>query len=227
MYSLSRQERGAAVPRLFVIDRISPNTTLMRKNRVKVGIGGVSAGGNEHEKQTRHYGSPEHVHELMERLRWEQKLTVPILTGALDMIGESFCNSSLLDETRDFFRRRAILIPIGIETLPSCWLTTLPSLLLRTLKPHWSQVVPYMISELRMENGVLCFSFAQELPQIEKRFTRWDELRVTINRSLYPNLWRPLEPEHKHDLLLRFPELGTEHFPETDCSDGLGPEADL
>lgn len=199
----------------------------MRKHKIKVGTGGENAGGITNEKQLRHFGSPEHVHELMERLRWEKKLTVPILTGALDLVGQSLCHSSLLAETHEFFRRRAILVPSGIETLPSCWLTTLPSLLLRTLKPHWSQVVPYMITELRLEKGVLCFSFAQELPNVEKRFTRWDELRVTINRSLYPNLWRPLEPEHKSDLLLRFPELGTEEFPEAGGSDDLDPEEDI
>lgn len=198
----------------------------MRKHKIKVGTGDENAGGITNETQLRHFGSPEHVHELMERLRWDQKLTVPILNGALDLAGQSLCHRSLVEETREFFRRRAILVPKGIETLPSCWLKTLPSLLLRTLKAHWSHV-PYMITELRLQNGVLCFSFAQELENPEKRFTRWDELRVTINRSLRPNLWRALDLEEKHELLRRRPDLRNELFPLPGCSDEPNPESEI
>lgn len=190
---------------------IPPNRVSMSNyiNRFNFGADDDNVGGNIDSVWLRRVTGPEHVFQLMKNLHWEQKLSIPILDATFDLMEAGLSRDLLVYKTREFFRARAVLVPDGIETLPACWLKSVPDLFLRTLKPHWNHV-PYMTTGLRLENGVLCMSFAQELPNSEKRFTRWDELRATINRSLRPNLWQPLSPEQKNLLWNGRPDLRAE-----------------
>ena len=111
-----------------------------------------------------------------------------------------------LMQAGNFFRSKACRIPEGLETLPACWLRALPGILWATRKPHWSHL-PYMISRVACENGVLVLNFAQEEPSEDDHMTVWDEIRVTVNRKLYPCRWRHLKRRHRMLLLSARPDL--------------------
>ena len=111
-----------------------------------------------------------------------------------------------LKQAEDFFRSKACLIPEGLESLPACWLAGLPGILWATRQPDWDRL-PYMISRLECENGVLLLSFAQEQVAEDERLTLWDELRVEVNRNLYPSRWRRLKRRHRMLLFFARPDL--------------------
>ena len=101
----------------------------------------------------------------------------------------------LLEKNRDFFRSYCAMIPQGLETLPTPWLAGLSKILWATRKPEWTHL-PYFLKRVSCESGMLLLQFAQELPNPEGRLTAWDRLRITVNASLYPSLWRPLKRHH-------------------------------
>ena len=96
----------------------------------------------------------------------------------------------LLQRTREFFHTQAVLIPAGLETLPDCWLAGLPGILGRWRKPHWHRL-PFFITRIGIEAGVLLLEFAQEIPG-DSQPSGWDHLRIALNAGLYPSCWRPL-----------------------------------
>lgn len=100
----------------------------------------------------------------------------------------------LLQRTREFFRTQAIHIPAGLETLPDCWLAGLPGILWRLRKPHWHRL-PFFITRIGIEAGVLLLEFAQEIPG-EARPSGWDRVRIALNVGLYPSCWRPMHRRH-------------------------------
>jgi hypothetical protein len=54
-----------------------------------------------------------------------------------------------------------------------------------------------MLNAVGFEQGMLLVRFAQELPPESDRITSWDRLRILLNKSLYPGVWRPLNRRHR------------------------------
>ena len=161
-------------------------------------FGGSNQSSDTDIQQLHLLGLAEHVHRLFRALDWHAKVTPGLLYAAFQEPPRKEAELAILiANTRLFFRQRAILIPEGLETLPPRWLETIPQVLLGTLKPHWHHI-PYMITSLRLCNSVLCVSFAQEgYSSGANRLTRWDQLRITLNRCIRPNLWTALTSEER------------------------------
>ena len=155
--------------------------------------------------------SAAHVYALMRNRGCRLRLSESVLYGAFEVLQPHLGRGQLLSEVSAFFRSKAILVPEGLDQLPSCWLNALPTLLWATRKDHWENL-PYMIRRLDLERGVLCVKFAQEQPQKVPRLTRWDELRIQLNQSLEPNLWRALSPRTEREIWSRWPGLRSELF---------------
>jgi hypothetical protein len=155
--------------------------------------------------------SAAHVYELMRNRGCRLRLREGVLSSAFEVLQPQIERGDLLSEARAFFRSKAILIPEGLDELPSCWLSALPTLLWATREDHWEKL-PYMIRRLDLERGVLCLKFKQEQPLKTTRLTRWDELRININRALEPNLWQELSPSTERAIWSRRPDLRRELF---------------
>lgn len=145
--------------------------------------------------QINYLRSPERVQQLLRLDGHKQRLVPGVLGAAFRMCLPAMPHDQLLSRTKGFFRSKAVIIPTGLEELPSCWLQQLPILLWHSRKSHW-KMLPYMICSLGVEDGVLWIAFAQEQPTDEIRLTCWDKLRIHLNLNLLPNLWCPLS----HDL---------------------------
>ena len=145
--------------------------------------------------QINYLRSPERVQQLLRLDGYKQRLATGVLGAALERCRPATPRGQLLSQTKGFFRSKAVIVPAGLDELPSCWLQQLPILLWRSRKSHW-KMLPYMICSLGVEDGVLWIAFAQEQPADEIRLTCWDKLRIHLNLNLLPNLWCPLS----HDL---------------------------
>lgn len=130
------------------------------------------------------------VYDLLEHAGYRPCISERLLRAALD-VQAAPDPSHMVKETTSFFSTNAAMIPHGLDSLPTAWLRQIPGILWRSRKPHWTSI-PYMIRRLSFEQGVLCVSFAQELPNGEDRLTAWDRLRVLLNLELRPNIWKPL-----------------------------------
>jgi hypothetical protein len=64
-----------------------------------------------------------------------------------------------------------------------------------------------MIDVLRACEGVLTVGFAQEERPDLNRITRWDDIRLVLNLSVYPSMWRPLRRRHYVALWAKQPGL--------------------
>lgn len=155
--------------------------------------------------------SAAHVYVLMRNRGCRLRLSEVVLSGAFEVVQPRIERGQLLSEVSTFFRRKAILVPEGLDLLPSCWLSALPTLLWATRKDHWEKL-PYMIRRLDLERGVLCVKFKQEQPLEITRLTRWDELRIHLNQSLQPNLWQALSPRTERAVWSGRPDLRSELF---------------
>lgn len=155
--------------------------------------------------------SAAHVYELMRNLGCRLRLSEVVLSGAFEVLQPHIERGRLLSEVSTFFLSRAILVPEGLDELPSCWLNALPTLLWATREERWEKL-PYMIRRLDLERGVLCVKFKQEQPLRMTRLTRWDELRIYLNQSIEPNLWQALGPRTERDIWSRRPDLRRELF---------------
>lgn len=150
-----------------------------------------------------HYAS-EHVERLMTESRYHAVQSVDLVVAAARL--DEHRRESALRQATDFFRSKACRIPLGLESLPACWLAGLPGILCGLRQPHWTHV-PFMISRLGCEEGVLIIHFAQEEPPEENGLTPWDEIRVAVNARLYPNRWRRLKRRHRMLLWFARPDL--------------------
>lgn len=159
--------------------------------------------------QLNYLKSPQHVRDLLGQCK--PKLTPRVLAAAFDLWAPSTPRDRILSDTEAFFRTKATRVPTGLDDLPSCWLQDLPVLLWQSCKPHW-EFVPYMITSLCLEDGVLCVAYAQELPTRETRLTQWDRLRMYLNMSLRPNLWITLTHQQEQEIWRRRPDLQAELF---------------
>ena len=111
-----------------------------------------------------------------------------------------------LQRANDYFRSNTCSIPNGLDQLPACWLAGLPGIL-RAMRQSRRSQCPHMIRRVECEEGVLVLHFADEQAPEDEELTLWDELRVLINRNLYPSRWRPLHQRHRLLLLFARPDL--------------------
>jgi hypothetical protein len=148
--------------------------------------------------------SVEHMRTLMTRDGHHECTTASTVTTLLSAnVTENVRErKQLLAATKTFFRSKCAMIPEGLGGLPAPWLRALPRILWATRKPHWP-LLPYMLKEVRFDQGMLLLHFVQETPLESNRLSSWDRLRIIVNRSLYPNVWRPLHRRH----LLRLPGI--------------------
>jgi len=172
--------------------KISPNTKTMN------------------DPELEHLFSPAHICALLHNQGHQPVVSRAVLSAALEVLDRAD-KENVLQGAKQFFRSKAVILPDGLETLPAAWLSRLPELLWRTRKTKW-EVLPYMIRELKAEDGVLCIKFAQELPRSGERDTAWDRLRIKINLGVSPNLWTPLCPELERRIWAARPQLRTELF---------------
>lgn len=150
----------------------------------------------------------EHVEHLMEHHGIKPRLSREALNAAFKL--DARIHRSTLDQAKEFFRRKACMLPEGLETLPGSWLAGLPGVLWAMRKPHWAHV-PFMIQHVACVDGVLLLDFAQEpAPKRDVGFTQWDQIRVKVNRCLYPSRWRPLLRNHRVQLSIKWPTLRLE-----------------
>jgi hypothetical protein len=149
--------------------------------------------------------SAEHLHSLM-----RARGITPKWTG--DVVGAvaKFCKPKrrrIRQHVAAFFDRQGGGAPHGLESLPQCWLVALPGILTRLCNSHGGRV-PFAIDAVRAEEGVLLLTFPREPALATAGHTVWDEIRVIINLSLYPNRFLPrLAPRHRARLWQERPDL--------------------
>jgi hypothetical protein len=153
--------------------------------------------------------SAERLEALMEGLGFKKYSSPAVLVAALALHEGRFPRADLMKKVHDFFSQRAVFIPLGLEELPSVWLNGLAEILWSTRKPEW-EVLPYFISAIGIENGILRIAYRQEQRVLGARITSWDQLRIVINLSLQPNFWRPLCQEEEREIWDKRPNLRRE-----------------
>ena len=162
-----------------------------------------------HNHRLQNLSGADHVHALMQELGFKKCLSPTVLTAALELHEDYLPRVALLQQARHFFSERACIVPAGLENLPAVWLRRLPWILWATRKRHW-EALPYFISSVSVESGILQFEYRQEqLIQVD-RLTTWDQLRVTVNLSLQPNYWRSLSVPEERELWESRPDLRQE-----------------
>jgi hypothetical protein len=145
--------------------------------------------------------SAEHVQELLLACGLKQRVAPSVLAAAAELARPDAWREGVVAEARQFFARRAGLVPNGLEELPSRWLQQLP----RHLENR--DMGPFMISSLAFDQGLLCVAFAHEVASQTGRMTMWDDLRFVLNLSLQPNIWHPLARKEELEVWNRCPEL--------------------
>jgi hypothetical protein len=147
-----------------------------------------------------------YIESLMSRCGFKIVLPSELVRAAVKL--DEHRRDRAMDQAIAFFLSKACLIPKGLDLLPACWLAALPGILWATRKPNWTHL-PYMLSRVDYEGGVLLLNFAQEQAADDDQLTLWDELRVVVNRNLYPSRWRGLKRRHRMLLLFARPDLRT------------------
>ncbi len=137
---------------------------------------------------------------LMRRQRLEPRLSAEMVAAAARL--DAALHQATLDRAATFFRERMGQVPEGLDTLPAAWLAGLPSILWSLRRPRWTRL-PYRVESVACKEGVLLLSFAGEPEPDEMRFTLWEEIRVVVNRALYPSRWRLLLARHRLGLVHR------------------------
>jgi len=88
----------------------------------------------------------------------------------------------------------------GLETIPSCWLAGI----LAWFRPRIS--MSQFIHSIQMEEGVISIRLMSVSAQAIARIM----INNSVNRMVYPNLWRPLKRPHFLNLWVNRPELRPE-----------------
>ena len=153
------------------------------------------------EEQIVRLSSAEHVQELLLACGLKQRVAPSVLAAAAELARPDSWREGVVAEARQFFARRAGLVPNGLEELPSRWLQQLP----RHLENR--DMGPFMISSLAFDQGLLCVAFAHEVASQTGRMTMWDDLRFVLNLSLQPNIWHQLARKEELEVWNRCPEL--------------------
>jgi hypothetical protein len=152
-----------------------------------------------------HFFDATHTEQLMLNAG-HRRLNPPALVMAATHLSRKRQRQRVLKSVQRFFLGKAAMVPEGLESLPTCWLAALPGILWGLRKPHWSRL-PYFISQVTMQKGVLLLQFAQEQSNPDKRVTVWDKIRIAVNAGIYPSRWRPFSRQLEAELRLRHPEL--------------------
>jgi len=126
--------------------------------------------------------------------------------AAFDLCRPQERKGRLLARVVRFFRTRTGLVPAGLESLPRCWLAALPAVL-SGFWVRWPAEPPCPIGALACREGMLLLRFAQEPACPEDGIALGDRIRVAINASLYPTVWRPLLRRHRAAIWRTRPEL--------------------
>jgi hypothetical protein len=148
--------------------------------------------------------SADHVELLLRRHGIVQVLSKETLQAAFSL--DANMHSKFLTRAREFFLAADGSVPDGLESLPASWLAGLPGILGAMREPAWAQA-PCRIQGVVCSDGVLLLRFDQEPASAnDGRMSRWDQIRLVVNRSLYPSRWRPLLRRHRLELAQR--ELG-------------------
>jgi hypothetical protein len=148
--------------------------------------------------------SASHIEQLLRRHGIDQVLSKETLQAAFTL--DAPMHPHFLTRAREFFLSAVGSIPDGLEALPASWLAGLPGILCSMRQPPWPQV-PCRIQRVDCSDGALLLSFAQEPASDDNdRLTDWDQIRMNVNRSIYPSRWRPLLRRHRLELAQR--ELG-------------------
>jgi energy-coupling factor transporter ATP-binding protein EcfA2 len=154
-------------------------------------------------KRPEMYFSAAHVDELMRHAGFHQIWEPEVIGLAVKLFPKQ---PKTLEVATAFFRSQACMVPKGLETVPECWLAALPGILMKMKKPEWTHL-PFFIDHIQYDAGRLLLHFAQELPHTNSRMAAWDRIRISVNASLYPSLWRPLSRRHCQRLFQLHPEL--------------------
>jgi hypothetical protein len=159
--------------------------------------------------------SVEHLKRLLRGEGFREQMDQPVFDAAVDLSSSGFDREKLIEVTNAFFRARAIMVPRGLESLPSGWLKSLPGILLTTQTPQRTHL-PYMICNLSQREGLLLMQFTQEsICELSgPRISAWDRIRIMVNTSLYPSRCRPLTRRHRRQLQARWPEFNSANEPE-------------
>jgi hypothetical protein len=150
--------------------------------------------------------SADYVHQLIARRRRKPLWPPEVILAATELCRPAQTRASVMDAVESFFRGKACLVPKGLKRLPLCWLAAIPNILWRLRRPHCTHL-PFMIDVLRACDGVLTVGFAQEERPDLNRITRWDDIRLVLNLSVYPSMWRPLRRRHYVALWAKQPGL--------------------
>jgi hypothetical protein len=148
---------------------------------------------------------------FMDELDLRPQLSPSLLQGWLELYEKRLSHDIVLEQAKVFFQEKAMSVPEGLEDLPAAWLECLPAVLWQTRKPHW-EMLPYFISALGMEDGVLRMEFAQEVSIGKVGFSRFDHLRVSVNLAIAPNLWQKFTRAEEYQLWQLRPDLRQELF---------------
>jgi energy-coupling factor transporter ATP-binding protein EcfA2 len=149
---------------------------------------------------------PTHVHQLMSRQGRKPLWTPAILMAVAELCRPARPAASIVAEAIDFFRSKACRVPRGLKNLPLCWLVAIPHILWSLRRPHWPHV-PFMLDAFAQHDGVLLAGFAQETQVDPHAASCWDDIRLALNCSVYPSLWRPLQRHHFVELWVKRPDL--------------------
>lgn len=159
--------------------------------------------------QLKELSSAERFHAMMEDLGFKKCLSPAVLAAALNLHEGRLPRPDLLNEARNFFASRAIFVPQGLDALPSIWLIRLSEILWSTRKPK-REFLPYFITSIGVEGGILRIGYSREQWVLGDRITLWDQLRVVVNLSLQPNQWRPLSLADEREIWDNRPDLRRE-----------------
>jgi hypothetical protein len=131
-----------------------------------------------------------------------------VVQAAFDLCRPKERKGRLFMRVARFFKTRMGLVPEGMEGLPRCWLVALPAILAHVLaRPPATP--PCRIDAVACHEGMLLLRFVQEPLPLEGGVALGDCMRVTVNASVYPSIWRPLSRRHYWAIRRTHPELHT------------------
>jgi hypothetical protein len=163
------------------------------------------------ELEITYLNSADRIHELLRAHGFKQVLTPALVAAAAELTVPPTGQAEVVSVACQFFSSRTGFVPVGLEGLPCCWLQQLPPLLWSGRRSPGERL-PYMVTRIGFEQGVLHLAFLQEGVHERGRLTRWDKLRIRLNLLLQPNLWLPLTQKEELEVWKRRPELRRELF---------------
>jgi len=170
-------------------------------------------------KRQRRRTSAERTHWLMRQIGLHVCVSTNVIESAFQLFQPEEPRQRLLDEARDALRPYLVLLPQGLECLPTCWLKALPGIWqdLCRINPRWAGTA---LGAVAHDHGVLRLVSAQEQNIRLDQISVFDLMRIDINARLYPSIWRPLKRRHERVIWMHQPGLRKDLFklPETEIS---------